>query len=73
MRSSWRDFTICTKQVALVEEEVNRCGQAEMEEERAEEVPMSKTTKEVNGKTNMGVEAVSYTHLDVYKRQVDTV
>ena len=56
------------KRVPLVEEKVNRSGQeepslleAEMEEELAEEVQISITTKEVIGKPTMG--AVSYTHL----------
>ena len=73
------------KQVALVKEKVNRSGQeepsllqAEMEEELAEEIQISVTTKEVIGKPTVGVETklllvpepVSYTHLDVYKRQL---
>ena len=51
------------KRVALVEEKVNRSGQeepsllqAEMEEELAEEIQISVTTKEVIGKPTMGVE-----------------
>ena len=51
------------KRVALVEEKVNKSGQeetsllqAEMEEELAEEVQISVTTKEVIGKPTMGVE-----------------
>ena len=44
------------KQVALAEEDINRSGQAEMEEERAEEIPKCNTTKEVNRKPTICVE-----------------
>ena len=53
------------KRVALAEEEVNRSGQEKtfllqvvLEEQRAEEVRMCNTTKQVNGKPIKGVEKI---------------